>query len=239
MREQRFAAVGGLAAAAAHELGSPLATIAVVAKELSRGVSDDSPLAEDIALLLSQSDRCREILAELARRPEEMGGMPFPRMPFGALIDEAVEHAQAEKIRLSVVRDPGSTGPEPQVVRSPDVQLAIGTLVQNATQFAREAVEVRIIWTHQDAQVVISDDGPGFSTQVLAALGEPYVSSRAGEEEHMGLGIFIAQTVLERTGADLEFRNRVGAEVVIRWPRAMLEAMESFDSGTGSIVAGN
>jgi len=239
MREQRFTALGGLAAAAAHELGSPLATIAVVAKELSRAVTDDSPLAEDIALLLSQSDRCREILAELARRPEEMGGMPFQRMPLGALIDEAAEHARTEKIQLSVVRDAESVGPEPQVVRSPDVLLALGTLVQNATQFARTAVEVRISWTHHDAQVVIADDGPGFAPQVLAALGEPYVSSRAGEEEHMGLGVFIAQTVLERTGAELEFRNRAGAEVVIRWPRAMLEAIEPFDAGAGKYMTGN
>jgi len=231
LREQRFTALGGLAAAAAHELGSPLGTIAVVAKELSRAVPEDSPLAEDIELLLSQSARCREILAELARRPEEMGGMPFARMPLGALIEEAAEHVKPEQVKLSFVHDADSGAPEPQVVRSPDVLLALGTLVQNASQFARKTVEVRTSWTHRDVQIVIADDGPGFAPDVLAALGEPYVSSRAGEEEHMGLGIFIAQTVLERTGATLNFRNSDGAEVVIRWPRAMLEAIEESDSG--------
>ncbi len=230
LREQRFTALGGLAAAAAHELGSPLATIAVVAKELSRSVPTDSPMAEDIELLLSQSDRCREILAELGRRPEEIGGMPFERMPLSALIEEAVEHAKTEQVALSVVRDPHSHSLEPQVVRSPDVLLALGTLVQNATQFARKAVEVRMFWTDRDVELVVADDGPGFAADVLAALGEPYVSSRAGEEGHMGLGIFIAQTLLERTGATLIFRNNDGAEVVIRWPRAMLEAIEESDS---------
>ncbi|UCH74181.1 MAG: ActS/PrrB/RegB family redox-sensitive histidine kinase [Rhodospirillales bacterium] len=239
LREQRFTALGGLAAAAAHELGSPLATIAVVAKELSRSVAEDSPMAEDIGLLLSQSDRCREILAELSRRPEEMGGMPFELMPLGALIEEAVAHAKTGQIQPRVVRASDPTAAEPQVVRSPDVLLALGTLVQNATQFARENVEVRILWTPLVAEVVIADDGPGFAPDVLAALGEPYVSSRAGEEGHMGLGIFIAQTVLERTGAELEFRNRNGAEVVIRWPRAMLESMEPFDSGAGGYVTGS
>ena len=231
LREQRFTALGGLAAAAAHELGSPLGTIAVVAKELSHAVPQSSPLAEDIELLLSQSDRCREILAELGRRPEEMGGMPFERMPLGALIEEAAEHVNTEHVELSFMRDVQSDAAEPQVVRSPDVLLALGTLVQNATQFARKMVEVRMSWTHRDVQITIADDGPGFAPDVLAVLGEPYVSSRAGEEEHMGLGIFIAQTVLERTGATLNFRNRDGAEVVIRWPRAMLEAIEESDSG--------
>jgi two-component system sensor histidine kinase RegB len=228
-REQRFTALGGLAAAAAHELGSPLATIAVVAKELTHTVPKDSSMSEDIELLLSQSDRCRQILAELARRPEEMGGMPFERMPLSALIEAAAEHAKTEQAELSFVRDADTDAMEPQVVRSPDVLLALGTLIQNATQFARTLVEVRMSWTHRDVQIVIADDGPGFAADVLAALGEPYVSSRAGEEEHMGLGVFIAQTVLERTGATLNFRNGDGAEVVIRWPRAMLEAIQESD----------
>ncbi len=230
-REQRFTALGGLAAAAAHELGSPLATIAVVAKELSRSVPQDGAMAEDIGLLLSQSDRCREILAELARRPEEMGGMPFQRMPLSALVEEAAEHVKSGPAEVSFVRAAGTESPEPEVARSPDVMLALGTLVQNATQFARKTVEVGMSWTSREVKIVIADDGPGFAPDVLAVLGEPYVSSRAGQEGHMGLGIFIAQTMLERTGATLTFQNRDGAEVVIRWPRTMLEAIRESDTG--------
>jgi two-component system sensor histidine kinase RegB len=230
-REQRFTALGGLAAAAAHELGSPLATIAVVAKELSRSAPKDSAMAEDVDLLLSQSDRCRDILAELGRRPEEMGGMPFERMPLSALVEEAAEHVRSGPAEVSFARAAGNDAPEPEVARSPDVMLALGTLIQNATQFARKNVEVGMSWTSREVRIVISDDGPGFAPDVLAVLGEPYISSRAGEEGHMGLGIFIAQTMLERTGATLTFRNSDGAEVVIRWPRAMLEAIKESDSG--------
>jgi two-component system sensor histidine kinase RegB len=232
-REQRFAAVGGLAAAAAHELGSPLATIAVVAGELSRTVPPDSEFTEDVQLLISQSNRCRDILAELSRRPDEMGGMPFTRTPLSALIEEAgrPHERDRENVELDIDRDPKDESPEPEIVHSPEILLAVGTLIQNAMQFAHAKVEVTIAWSAEEAEISILDDGPGFSLDVLMSLGEPYVSSRRNEEGHMGLGVFIAQTLLERTGAIISFANDEGAEVVIRWPRAMLEAIEQNDSG--------
>lgn len=231
-REQRFAAVGGLAAAAAHELGSPLATIAVVAGELSRTVPPDSEFAEDVQLLISQSNRCRDILAELSRHPDEMGGMPFEHMPLSALVEEAANPhiGGRENIELDTELDPRDESAEPAIVRSPEILLAVGTLIQNAVQFAHSKVEVTTAWSEEEAEVGILDDGPGFPHDVLMALGEPYVSSRRNEEGHMGLGIFIAQTLLERTGASISFGNDEGAEVVIRWPRAMLEAIEQNDS---------
>jgi two-component system sensor histidine kinase RegB len=232
-REQRFAAVGGLAAAAAHELGSPLATIAVVAGELSRTVPPDSEFSDDVQLLISQSNRCRDILAELSRHPDEMGGMPFEHSPLSALIEEAADphKGDRENIELDIALDPKDESPEPQTVRSPEVLLAVGTLIQNAMQFAHAKVEVTIAWSAEEAEISVLDDGPGFSHDVLMTLGEPYVSSRRNEEGHMGLGVFIAQTLLERTGASISFGNDDGAEVVIRWPRAMLEAIERNDSG--------
>ncbi len=233
-REQRFTALGGLAAAAAHELGSPLATIAVVARELSRAVEAGGPLSEDVELLISQSNRCGEILAELGRKPETMGGGAFERMPFTALVEAAAAPHLDGGIEHALIRDVDSGSREPEVARSPEVLLSLGTLVQNAVQFARSRIEFRVSWTDSEVQVIVSDDGPGFSADVLAALGEPYVSSRSGDGEHMGLGIFIAQTLLERTGAALTFRNLEGAEVVIRWPRAMLEALD--DSAAGRLA---
>ena len=232
-REQRFAAVGGLAAAAAHELGSPLATIAVVAGELSRTVPPDSDFAEDVQLLISQSNRCRDILAELSRHPGEMGGMPFERTPLSALAEEAAQPhgTDRENIELDIGLDPRDESAEPQIARSPEILLAVGTLIQNAIQFAGSKVEVTVAWSADEAEIAIVDDGPGFPYDVLTAIGEPYVSSRRGEEGHMGLGIFIAQTLLERTGAAISFGNNDGAEVVIRWPRAMLEAIQRDDSG--------
>lgn len=232
-REQRFAAVGGLAAAAAHELGSPLATIAVVAGELARAVPQNSDMAEDVQLLISQSNRCRDILAELSRHPDEMGSLPFERTPLSALIEEAATpHGENREDKdLDIELDPRDNTAEPQIVRSAEILLAVGTLVQNAIQFAREKVEITIAWSAEEVEVAICDDGPGFPHDVLMALGEPYISSRRGEEGHMGLGVFISQTLLERTGATISFGNNDGAEVVIRWPRAMLEAIAQDDSG--------
>lgn len=232
-REQRFAAVGGLAAAAAHELGSPLATIAVVAGELARQVPPGSEFTEDIQLLISQSNRCRDILAELSRHPGEMGSMPFEHIPLSALVEEAGQPHKADRasIDLDFGLDPRDRSPQPEIARSPEVLLAVGTLIQNAMQFARESVEVTVAWSRDEAEISIVDDGPGFPHDVLMAIGEPYVSSRRSEEGHMGLGIFIAQTLLERTGASISFGNNDGAEVVIRWPRAMLEAIERDESG--------
>ena len=227
-RQQRLSDLGGLAAAAAHELGSPLATIAVVAKELSREVPPDSPMAEDVELLLSQSERCRDILAGIARAPEASGGEPFDKLPLTQIVEAAAEPYRSDAVNIIFMTASEAAGPEPIVARSSELLSALGTLIQNAVQFARHEVVVSCEWDDAQAHVVIHDDGPGFPPAVMAALGEPFVSTRTDEEDHMGLGIFIAQTLLQRVGAELSFANRDGAEVVIQWPRAML------DHGKGS-----
>lgn len=234
-REQRMSALGGLAAAAAHELGSPLATIAVVAREIARDLPPDSPLAEDMELLLSQTARCRDILAELARRPEADGGDRFLRLPLADLVDEAAAPHGRPEVGLEIVA--GRTqGPEPQLARTPEIVHGLGNLLANAIQFAASRVDVLLAWNDRDVQVTIADDGPGFPPYLLGRLGEPYLSGRSGTGEHMGLGIFIARTLLERTGATVSFANRRrGAEVVVRWPRAILEGGgDAAKYGTGS-----
>jgi two-component system sensor histidine kinase RegB len=243
-REQRISAVGALAAAAAHELGSPLGTIAVIAKELVRELPADSPYAEDAALLLSQSDRCRTILAELSHRPEAEGSSPFTRLPISALVEAAGAPYRASGVHV-IYATATSTGEEPQVARRPEIMHGLGNLIQNAIQFASREVTATIAWDPDAVTVEIVDDGPGFPSHLLPRLGQPYLSSRApppsakpppakpadrhgepaGEAQHMGLGIFIAQTLLERTGARLDFGNlpEGGAQVVVHWPRAALE----------------
>jgi two-component system, sensor histidine kinase RegB len=235
-REQRVSAVGALAAAAAHELGSPLATIAVVAKELVRELPADSPYAEDAALLLSQSERCRTILAELAHRPEADRGSLFTRLPISALVETAGAPYRSEGVHVIYATAAGGetaedddAGPEenePLVARSPEILHGLGNLVQNAIQFAQREVTVTTFWDERAIHVDISDDGLGFPSGVLARVGEPYISGRAGESGHLGLGIFIAQTLLERSGARLTFENlpEGGAHVAIHWDRANLEA---------------
>jgi len=225
-RQQRLSALGGLAAAAAHELGSPLATIAVVAKELSREIPPDSPLAEDVELLISQSDRCREILAGIARTPESRSAEPFDRLPLSQLVEAAAEPHMGQSVDIDIIVEDDVVGEEPVVGRSPELLSGLGTLIQNAVQFARSYVTVTVQWDARTVLITVQDDGPGFSPAVLSAIGEPFISTRAVDSEHMGLGIFIAQTLLAGIGAELSFSNlrSAGAEVVIRWSRAILES---------------
>ena len=224
--EQRLSELGALAAAAAHELGSPLATIAVTAKEMSHEIEKDSPLADDIALLISQSDRCRDILAALAQQPEADGGPPYSSIPISALVHVAAEPHESEGVELRFEPGPQPATPEskePSVRRSAEFIQGLGNLIQNAVQFARSRVTIETQWGPEELTVAVRDDGPGFSSGLLDRIGEPYLSTREGDG-HMGLGIFIACTLLKRTGAQVRFGNVAdgGAEAVVSWPRTAL-----------------
>ncbi len=238
-REQRVSAVGALAAAAAHELGSPLATIAVVATELARDLPGDSPYAEDAALLLSQSERCRQILAGLARQPEQDGGSPYTRLPMSALVETAGTLSQSPRTRLIFATAGGLAEEEPLVGRSPEIMHGLNNLIQNAVQFARREVSVTTFWDAVTVAVEITDDGPGFPLHLLGRLGEPYLSTRAGAGDHMGLGIFIAQSLLERSGARVTFENLAegGAHIAISWNRGNLETPERTRPAAATALA--
>ncbi len=223
-REQRVADLGTLAAAAAHELGTPLATITVIASELVREVPADSPLAEDARLLQSQAERCKAILAELSRRPDARGAS-YLRMPLTALIESMADPHRRAAVDLAIRGRARDDAPEPALERRPELVNGLGNILSNALQFARSRVDASIVWDAERVGVTISDDGPGFPAALLGRLGEPYLSTRRGSDGHMGLGIFIARTLLERTGADVTFLNRPqgGAEVEVLWPRVILE----------------
>jgi two-component system sensor histidine kinase RegB len=230
-REQRMSALGALAASAAHELGTPLATIAVVAKEMARE-TPEGPLRDDAELLIAQTQRCRDILRRLAEMPDASDEV-HERMSLLQFVREVVEpYADADAVRVEAVVT-GAAGVEaPDVWRWPEVLHAMTSLVENAFDFARNEILVTARFDATTVSVEVRDDGPGFSPQVLAKLGEPYVTSRPGAEGSrtghigMGLGFFIAKTLLERTGAVVEFKNgrRGGAIVGARWQRARIEA---------------
>lgn len=230
-REQRLSAVGGLAAAAAHELGSPLGTIAVAANEIARDLPEQSPHADDVRLLISETNRCRDILAELAHNPFEEDGMPFTSLPMHAVVEMAAARHEIDGIGINVrfdsglEADSGETS-EPFVRPGAEIIHGLGNLFQNALQFAHAEVAVTTRWGDDNVSVSVVDDGPGFPQSVLQRIGEPYFSRRDEEGEHMGLGIFIAQTLLQRTGGTVAFRNRPegGAEVAVRWTRQALES---------------
>lgn len=226
-REQRLSAMGAIAAAAAHELGSPLGTIAVISRELSRDLSEDSPISEDVLLLRAEIDRCRDILAALAHNPEG-DDSPFSAVPVSMVVETAAMRHQIEQISMVFDTGPlvtGQTLEEPSIRSAPEIIHGIGSLVQNAVQFAKTRVTISTAWSVENLNVSIIDDGPGFPPFILDRIGEPYISLRMSKDGHMGLGIFIAQTLLARTGAEVSFRNQQGggAFVTIRWSRAKIE----------------
>lgn len=219
-REQSLASMGALSAAVAHEMGTPLGTIRVAAREIARGRGPDDPYAEEIDQILLASDRCSNILAQLGRDPTDGGADPFDRMPLSTLVEAASAPHQEGPVAITLERRAETDAPEPQVGRSPEIRHAVSTLVENASQFARHHVRVTTHWDETIASVTVEDDGPGFSPEILERLGEPYTSSRKVRGGHMGLGIFIAQTLVSRTGGVMRFGNRPterGARAVMSW----------------------
>lgn len=240
-REQKLSALDGLAAAAAHGLGTPLATIAVVTKELMRDAKPSDTHYEDLVLLRAQAERCREILAELAGGGERQD-LIVSRLPLSHLIEEVVSPHRLVGVPIEVTTGPLQDGPsggsatEPITERNPGMIYGLGNLVENAVDFATSKVEIDARWSKHEVRIAIADDGEGFPPNVLEQLGEPFVTTRAapgsGQEapdEHigMGLGFFIAKTLLERSGATLDLANRPspngGAMVTVTWPTARFE----------------
>src|SRR6478672_9481620 len=233
-REQHLSQLDGLAAAAAHELGTPLSTISVIVKELELALEANSPHIDDVRLLREQSQRCRDILAKLS---ELSTGEPFDRVPLAALIEEVVAPHRNFGIAIDVALQHDSGWP--MGARNPAILYGLGNLLENAVDFAQGRVEVTADWSDEEVVVTISDDGPGFAPEVMDRIGDPYVRSskrrrmNAGSETTgLGLGFFIAKTLLERSGATVDFENRAypdrGAVIRLRWNRSDFERPLTF-----------
>src|SRR6516165_5477402 len=232
-REQHLSQLDGLAAAAAHELGTPLATITLIAKELQLAIKPDSEHAHDVRLLNEQTKRCRAILARLT---ELSSGHPFDRMKLSSLIEEVVAPHRNFGIAIEVALAAGEAT-EPVGERNPAILYGLGNLLENAVDFAHAQVEVAAAWSADEVAVTIIDDGPGFAPEIMDRIGEPYVTDRrrespdvedsGNEASGLGLGFFIAKTLLERSGAKLDFENRKfpdrGAVIRVHWGRGDFE----------------
>ena len=248
-REQQLHALDGLAAAAAHELGTPLSTITVVAKELTRDAPPGSQLAEDLALLQTQAVRCREILKKLTRAPDRArsaacaherhaadrgGGRPLSRLQCRARrVGIAGDRQRRARPRRSRSASAG-----------PGVIYGLANLVENAVDFAKSRVEIAARWSAREVAITIADDGPGLPADVMDALGEPYVTTRParprgqtkdGEPSGLGLGFFIAKTLLERSGATISLDNRAAAAA--RRHRQYQLAARGFRAQAGGCAA--
>jgi two-component system sensor histidine kinase RegB len=241
-REHRMASIGALATAAAHELGTPLGTIAVVARELERGMLENSPEIEDVRLLRAQAERCRAIIARLAHPEEGILGATA-RLPLGALLDDIATPYRDDDVKIIVTALVAGT-PEPQAWRAPELLHGLGNIIENAADFADTKVNITAGWSDEELWVVIEDDGPGFAPEIYERIGEPYVTSRPGhhalgetemgprgsldEHEGMGLGFFIAKILLEQTGGVVKAANPPGggARVSIIWARGVIDGSE-------------
>ncbi len=243
-REQKLTDLGGVVAAAAHELGTPLATIKLASSELAEELSEDEELMNDAILIREQADRCRDILKSMGRAGKD--DLHLRQAPLSAVIEEAAQpHSDRGKgMDFEHAALDGSSAAQPEILRKPEIVHGLRNLVQNAVDFARSQVWVESRWDDDLISVRIMDDGRGYPPHLLGRIGDPLMRRRGTskdprrpEYEGMGLGLFIAKTLLERSGASLSFANgsdtferedalksRSGAFVEVTWPRRMLEA---------------
>ena len=233
-RAQHLTQLDGLAAAAAHELGTPLATLTVVVHELLNQRDVAALCREDLTLAEQELKRCRTILGQLSLATRR-GGEPFDSVELDALLEEVAGPHRLQDIAIAA----SATGPEPRpaAARNPALSYGLRNLVENAVAFARTEARIEATWNRDRVEIAISDDGPGFSAQVLQRLGEPYISDRSAarvaepDAGGLGLGLFIAKALLERTGAELSIANRPapahGAVATVKWPRRLFESEES------------
>ena len=248
-REQKLTDLGGVVAAAAHELGTPLATIKLASSELMDELKDKKELLEDAILIRDQADRCRDILQSMGQAGKDDQHMR--NAPASEVIREAAEpHLdRGVGIIFEIKFKSKEDISHPVIQRRPEIIHGLRNMIQNAIDFADSKVWIVLSWSEVDIKITISDDGPGFPVQMISRIGDPFVSYRKPssvrgkqpEYEGMGLGLFIAKTLLERTNAKLNFSNgatnpnmgaetadRMGAIVEIFWSRADIERKTNF-----------
>lgn len=237
-REQKLTDLGGVVAAAAHELGTPLATIKLVSSELRDELHDQPELREDVDLISEQADRCRDILRSMGRAGKD--DLHMRLAPLEAVLREAAEphKNRGKEIEFFVSVETDHPKRQPIITRHPEAIHGLRNLIQNAVDFAESLVEVESSWDEKSITIRIADDGPGFPQSVIGRIGDPFMRRRANETskadarpgyEGMGLGLFIAKTLLERSGAKLTFSNggveMSGAIVIVEWPREAIETL--------------
>lgn len=236
-REQKLTDLAGVVAATAHEMGTPLATIKLISSELADMLSDQPDLLEDVQILQQQTDRCRDILQSMGRAGKD--DLLIRNIPAQAMIEEAAAPHMDRGVDIRIqVQNGDTTSAQPILPRKPEIIHGLRNLIQNAVDFSETRVDLRIVWSADRITFQVRDDGPGFSASVIDRLGDPLMSKRRSNTgKHrknysgMGLGLFIAKTLLERTGARIQFANgtgpRRGAVVDVSWLRKDIESPPS------------
>jgi len=249
-REQKLTDLGGVVAATAHELGTPLATIKLVSGELLEELADQDDLREDALLIREQADRCAAILRSMGRAGKDDKKLHV--MPFAEVITDAAQPHQdrGKHLHFDLEARDVQDAKEPRIFRRPEIIHGLRNLIQNAVDFADNNVWIDAFWSDSKIGVRISDDGKGYAPQIIGRIGDPFVRRRRTdttlrpEYEGMGLGLFISKTLLERSGAEMTFENgrdprrplagqseRKGAIVEVLWPRNLIEASPESELG--------
>ena len=220
-KEYELESLGGQAAAAAHSLGTPLATISVVSKELKKEIGDNEEISKDIDLLISQSKRCSEILKRISTKKIEEDKF-FSSVKLEDLLEEIINsfrETSSKKIILISENDKNKI----DIQRSPEMIYGLRNFIGNATKFSKSKVNIFLTSNRNEIEITINDDGPGFPLDIIKKIGEPYIKSRSKElnpNSGLGLGTFLGKTLLERQNAKLLFKddkNLGGASVIISW----------------------
>lgn len=232
-REQHINNLDGLTAAAAHELGTPLATISLVSKELLRDAEPGTPLHDDISLLSSQAERCRDIMRKISSLSSAEDAN-ISTMGVSVLMEEIAQPYRDTDIEIEI-RQQGEP-PAPLTSRNAGVLYGLGNLLENAVDFARRRVVFAAEWNADTVTFTISDDGPGFPPNLLERIGDPVLPRDDRKNRNsgggLGLGLFIAKTLLERSKAELAFANLpqqgsrqavAGARAMVSWNRRDFE----------------
>ena len=220
-KEYELESLGGQAAAAAHSLGTPLATISVVAKELKKEIGDDKEYSKDIDLLISQTKRCSEILKKISKKQIEEDNF-LSSIKFEDLLQEIIDsfkETSSKHIELIVDNDKNKIA----IKRTPEIIYGLRNFIGNAIKFSKSKVKIYLKSDNKIIEIKINDDGPGIPEDIIQKIGEPYIKSKSKELKSnagLGLGSFLGKTLLEKQGAKLLFRRNSelgGALVVLTW----------------------
>ena len=220
-KEYELESLGGQAAAAAHSLGTPLATIAVVAKELKKEIGDNKDVSKDIDLLISQTKRCSEILKQISKKQIEED-IFLSSIKLEDLLEEIIDsfkETSSKKIELVSNDDNNKINIE----RTPEIIYGLRNFIGNAVKFSKSRVKIDLMSDLEKIEIKINDDGPGIPDDIIKKIGEPYIKSKSAElnsNSGLGLGTFLGKTLLEKQGAKLLFRRNNdlgGALVIISW----------------------
>jgi two-component system, sensor histidine kinase RegB len=220
-KEYELESLGGQAAAAAHSLGTPLATISVVAKELKKEIGDDKEISKDIDLLISQTKRCSEILKKISKKQIEEDNF-LSLIKFEDLIEEIInsfKETSSKQINLNIENDENKI----DIHRTPEIIYGLRNFIGNAVKFSKSKVNIFLKSDKKLIEIKINDDGPGIPEDIIKKIGEPYIKSKSKElilNAGLGLGSFLGKTLLERKNAKLLFKRNSelgGALVLISW----------------------